>query len=543
MPSDQSAFRITSRLDRWYAGAFALLLALLVTYGLTPRPDFTDAYYHYNIAERVAQGDGFVTDHFWSYVGQPPVTDPPRIEGPSHTYWMPLTTLVSGLSMMLLNQPQSFAAAQLPHALAMAGALYLTYVLGLRFGQARRHGIIAMLMLAAGGYYVNFWGSTDTFALYALIGSWALYLLGRGLQRPAAWTFAAVGVLAGLGHLTRSDGLLLLLTGYAALGWAWLLCPADRLRFGQVLRFAVLMTLPYLLVMLPWALRMLDVVGAPLPVGGLSTAFMTNYDQLFAYPFDMGPQDLFAEGIGAFLETRWIGLSTSVQGFIGVQGYIVLTPLMLIGLWVKRGAFTAPLMLFALGLHAAMILIFPLPGFRGTLLHAAIALMPWWTALSVVGLDSSIDWIARRRRHWRPRTAKRVFSVGLVATVCLLSAIIWKGPYALKTPDFYAEVDALLPADARIMTTDPAELAFWIGRGGAATPNNDMMRIRDVARDYGLDYFLVSGIVYDPDDPTRVRLVQIPTAMRPFDPDDVPDFLTPIPLESRGALLYAIDTR
>jgi hypothetical protein len=61
-----------------------------------------------------------------------------------------------------------------------------------------------------------------------------------------------------------------------------------------------------------------------------------------------------------------------------------------------------------------MTLIFTFPGRHGSLLHSSTALWPWSMALVPAGIAASVDWIAARRRNWRPRQARILFAVGFL---------------------------------------------------------------------------------------------------------------------------------
>src|SRR5690606_23001995 len=124
------------------------------------------------------------------------------------------------------------------------------------------------------------------------------------------------------------------------------------------------------------------------------------------------------------------------------------------------------------GVHVLMTLVFPFPGYRGGLLHSASALVPFWAALGVAGLDDVVDWIARRRRHWNATVAKWIFSVFLVALAIFLSRNIGlAGRVAPRgeMPALYAELVERVPEDARVMINDPAQLYFYTGMAGVVT--------------------------------------------------------------------------
>ncbi len=238
---------------------------------------------------------------------------------------------------------------------------------------------------------------------------------------------------------------------------------------------------------------------------------------------------------GAALSSRWEAFTNNLGTFVAVEGLIVMTPLMLVGLWRRRrDGFLRGFWLYALGLHLAMTLVFPYPGYRGGLFHSASALVPWWSALGVVGLDDAVDWAARRRRHWNAHVAKAIFSIALVAIAVFLSlSTALRNGVPIGTPDLYRTLAAQLPANARVMINDPAQLYYFTGLGGVVLPNEFPDTILDIARKYDVDYLLLEGITDDG------RAAQAPQELWSI-LTSPPDFLTHLPLDVPGARLYEI---
>lgn len=470
------------------AAAF-FVLSLLAAFGITAlvrTPDYTDAYYHFTAAERLARGDGLTVPYLWTYIGAPESLAAGEAV-PSHTYWMPLTSLSAAAGMAVLNAPGDVAAARWPFALMLAGAACVAYWLGRRLGGTRRHAWVAGLLMLASPFYIRWWGAIDTFAPYALVGSLALVGIGLGAERRSVRWFAFAGAMCGLCHLTRADGLVMLIAGVLVIVW-----PRTDLRQRGVLLAALLGA--YLVVMLPWFVRSIGVTGSPLPIGGTQSIWFTTYDDLFAFPPDASPSTMFADGLGAFVESRWLGISTGLQTFVAVEGVIFLTPLMLIGLWRRRTDFTRGVWLAALGTHAAMMLIFPYPGARGGLFHSAAALMPFWMAFAACGVDDAVYWVAKRLPHWKPAVASVIFSALLVLLVWGLSAVFALDALKPKPEaTLYAAVRAALPADARVMSSDPAALYAQTGLTGVVLPNEPPDSIAVLAERYDIDYVLVDG--------------------------------------------------
>jgi hypothetical protein len=322
---------------------------------------------------------------------------------------------------------------------------------------------------------------------------------------------------------------LLLIVGAVTLSWQH---KRDLRRF--LLSFSAL-SVGYLLVMTPWLVRNLNELGAPLPAGGLQGIWFTEYDDIFAYPFNASPQTFFADGTALLLQSRWTALTNNLMRFVAEQGMIILAPLMLIGLGQRRREpFLRAFWLYALGLFVAMTFVFPYPGYRGGLFHSAAALVPFWAVLGVCGLDQAVEWVARRRRHWNARTAKTVFSVGLVIFAVALSLAIIK-PAAVTVAPMYTELTQRLPAGARVMINDPSALYYFTGFGGVVLPNSAPEMILDIARRYHIQYLVLEWVTLSSGDKTLAA----PHALW-FDPNAPPAFLTPLPFDVPDVRLYEI---
>jgi|GEM_PF-502931 len=512
------------------------VLAFVLTYGLVGMPAYPDAYYHYNVAQRVAMGDGFVDDYLWIYIGAPD-----SLPAPSNLYWMPITGFVGSLGMRLFNASDSYQAAQFFLALMTAGVGIITYRLALILGGTTRHAWIAGLLSVIGGFFAVRWGTMDTFAPYAFIGSLALLFIGLGMTaKQRNWLYwILAGLFAGLGHLTRADGLLLILTA-----WAVLLFPFDFIRgkFAVLLKQRVMwfgiVTVFYVVAMSPWFIRNLNEIGTILPVGGTQSIWFTEYNDLFNYPPDASPDKLFADGLDIFIDSRWVAFTNNLGTFVAVEGLIVLTPLMLIGLWRRRdNLLLRGFWIFTVGIHLAMTFVFPFPGYRGGLFHAVAALIPFWMVLAMLGLDDVIDWIATRRRAWKAQTAKPIFSVmmlfiGIAITVTV--ALPARVPAQQGIGRLYEGIQERLPQSARVMINDPAQLYYFLGMGGVSIPNESVEIVPTIAEQYDIDYLVVELVTED----GFIGAAPLPFQ---FDANNPPDFLEPIPFDNRKDVrLYAI---
>lgn len=505
----------------------ALPAAFFAVYWTNTQPNYTDAYYHFNAAVRLAKGDGLVDDYLWTYIGAPDA-----IPAPSHLYWMPGTSLIAAAGMWLFNASGQYAAAQLGLALSLWGASLAGVWLGSYFTQSARGAFLAGLLTILGGFFMRFWGVVDTFAPYALVGVWSLIAMGQSIRlTQSAWRWwILAGLLAGAGHLIRNDGLLLLMVGWVVLFWPFGSTSQRTTEFIWRRRFlfAAVFTLSYFIVMLPWFMRNLEVIGTALPIGGTQAIWFTQYDDLFSYPADAS-SGILSTQLNQWLAVRLEALGPNLGTFFAVEGMIVVAPLALVAWWRRRrdpilsGAFW-----FALGIHTAFTLVFPLPGVRGGLLHAVTPLVPFWAALGLAGLEDVVDWVASRRRRWKKQQALTIFTAGLMLIVAAMSLTIAGANRANGgEPPMYAALIEQLPDDARVMINDVAALYYYTGLGGITVPNADPSVIPVLAERYGIMYLVLEE-------------GGIPAPMA-FSPEDRPSFLKPLPFEIPGVHLYAIE--
>src|SRR5260221_7848825 len=169
-------------------------------------PGYTDAYYYFNAGQRLAQGKGLTDVALWTYIG---LLSGSGLPVPSHLYWMPLTSLVAAAAMFIGGP--TFGAARIPFVLMYAALGVTGFGIGVTLGESRRVGWMAGLLTLFGGFFMPYWTSTNTFGLYGLVGSLTLLAMGRGRMTGDLRWYAVGGALAGLAHLTRADGVLMVI--------------------------------------------------------------------------------------------------------------------------------------------------------------------------------------------------------------------------------------------------------------------------------------------------------------------------------------------
>lgn len=455
-------------------------------------PSYFDAYYYTTNAQRLAEGHGFSEEIIWEYL-----SDPDSLPTPSFMYWMPLPSLLAAAGYLISGG--AWRGAQIPFWL-MAGLLpWLSYAINWQLRQQRWQARLAALFTLCGGYYAAYWNQPTTFALFAWTGGGCLLALGMAWSRNTAVPWFLAGILAGLSHLTRADGILLVgVGGLIWLGqvWTWRHTKQVGILSAQVVSLAVFL-LGYLLVMGGWFWRTYQLTGQIMSTVGTQTIFMTTYNDVFSYGRSFDFSTYLAWGGQNILLSKLKAAWLAVQTFIAVTGLTVFTVFMLLA-WVKlgrekeAGRLLRPFTLYAPLLYGVMALIFTFPGQRGSLLHSSTALWPWSMALVVVGIDIAIDWVAARRRVWKPTQAKRLFSGVFVFMFLFITLFVSGGqPLAQEEAAVYAALAADLPADAVVMIGTAPDFYYHTGRRAVSVPNEPPDVLLTIARRYGVDYLVL----------------------------------------------------
>ncbi len=464
-----------------------LLVNLVVAWWVRV-PGYMDSEYYFTTAQRVANGEGWTEPYLWNYLD-----DPEAIPHPSHLYWMPLTTLVAAGPMALFGE--SFRAAQLPFVLLTTVIPILTAMLAYRLHKNSRWAFQAGYFALFSGFYIPYLTSTDTFSLYALLGGVVLWVTSETMRREDLRYWLIPGVLAGLAHLTRADGVLLL-------GLAWIALASSR---KDLLRGTLWLVCGYVVIMSPWFIRNLFVTGRLFPSAAGRTLWLLSYDELFVYPADiLTPARWWQAGIADLLRTRILALGVNLQRLIAENGMIFLAPVMVIGakrFWQKAIVrLTAFYLVLLLGL---MSFVFPFAGSYGGFFHSSVAAMPVLWALAPPGLEVAIGWIGARR-GWKDGSSQVVLSRGAIVLAAIFSGyLFWNkvmGP-SLQEPRWeksmqdYREVGATLrsldPSPDLVAVNNPPGFYLATGVQAVVIPDGSLETLEQVVHRYDVAWVVL----------------------------------------------------
>lgn len=474
----------------------ASLAIRLLTAWLLRQPGYTDAYYYAVGARQLLQRQGFDEPFIWNYL------DPPdRIPHAGYQYWMPLAAMLGWLGMAALGE--SFQALQVPFVLISVLLPLIAYGVALELTGKQRHALLAGWLAVLPGFYTHVLVLPDTFTPFALAGSLCLWATGRGLRAGAVLWFGTAGIAAGLGHLARADGILLvgvvLLAAVAQRPWI------DSQRKGWQHR-AVSLTVAaagYLVVMGPWFARNWQAFGTPLPGSGVPTLFLRTYDDMFAYNRPLTWSTYLDQGWGSILKSKAEALWLNLQRLWVEALLIFLLPFTALGLWrLRRDRLIWPFLLYLPLLFLVMTVLFTFPGMRGGLFHSGGALLPFLFAAAGPGLEDTVRWAARQFRGWQAQGTWSVFAVGFVALAALVTLLALARAGALsgewdQRDRGYAEIGGWLAehgaTDAVVMVGDAPGFTWHTGHPAIAVPNEPLDVILTVADRYGARYLVLDA--------------------------------------------------
>ncbi len=457
--------------------AFLGLIVSLFIAHFEPFPGYLDSDYYFGGGIQLAQGKGFTEPYVWNYLD-----DPQSLPHPSHSYWMPLASIVAAAGMVVLHQT-NYAAGRLGFLVFAVLVPVISAALAYVFSKRRDLAIVSGLLAIFSIYYAPFIPVSDNYGIYIVLGG--LYFLLCMDRQPRTYLF--LGLIAGLMMLARSDGLLWIGLTILLVLWRFL---SDH-KLGRASINFILALIGFLFIMGPWLWRNERTYGALLAPGAHYLLWLTNYDQTFIYPANqLTMQSWLAQGWQTILSVRLGALRMNLLNAFAAQGGIFLFPFILVGIWRYRKDERVQFASLAwLGLLFVMTVIFPFAGPRGGFFHSGAAVQSVWWALAPLGLESAVG--AARKRGWFTPQAFNVFRVGLVGVAVMMTGVIFYlrvlQPGWGEDEQIYPKVEAMLqqngiePTEV-VMVRNPPGYYLMTGRSAIVIPFGDENSLLTVAK-------------------------------------------------------------
>jgi hypothetical protein len=491
-----------SRLDVWICGLIILLSLLVNLYlgSLIEFPGHGDPCYYLDLARNLHEGRGFVIDYisYFHYFF-------PEVTHPTGEYWMPLTAMVFRIIYFFTGA--DFRAIQWCAAVVASLIVGLVYLLGrFKLGLPVFWSGAAALFLAVDLdwlYCVIIPQSGIVFVLIVL-PFFLLFDLFCDESFNGRILFIQ-GLLLGLAHLCRPDGILLwgVMLFFAAMH-AW-----NRRSFAPFFRQVSIIAAGYFLVTGPWFIRNLAVFGRPLPVPSSRFPFLTDYEQIFACSTDFGLRSLLDWGIRAIIQSKCDESIRNLEQLFHFRRLFLVGLLAAIGSLKRFKSMRAGLLYLGI-LWGVMSFVITLPGSRashGSFAHALPALLPFLVLGFAAGARTLAELFSRKAAGATSPLSvlKSVAFVGLHAVIGLsfcysLFAVRELYGYndAMVVRDIrglHANLTAIgkiLPANAVIMTRNPWEVFYVTRRKSVQIPWDGLTDFLEIARRYKVTHLLLT---------------------------------------------------
>lgn len=487
-----------------YATLFLINLIVLLGISLfQPVPGYMDAEYYYAGAIRLYEGYGFTEEMLWNYLD-----DPSGTPHPSHTYWMPLVSILGAAGMKIAGADSYLAARLIPFIIALFLPLAVA-AWSIRTQPDPKLAYLSGLLAIISAFYLPYLTHTDSFSLVMALGM-LFFIFVHQIEKRAhqIWILffsLGLGFISGLMHLSRADGILWLLVSLLYIFWLSRAQTNEATPHmpGKALAAAIF---GYLMVMGPWFWRNYQLFGSFLAPGNFQALWLTTYDELYRYPASsLNMQNWLVSGWANILTERLNALVSNLQTVLAVQGEVFLFPFILLGLWsYRREKFIQlAIILWAL-LLIIMTILFPFAGARGGFFHSAAALQPVFWLAAPLGLERALDWAAKKR-NWNREQAGRVFQPALVALALLLTLLVilgnpshqraglseWGNRYAqyLLVEDVLQEHGSA--PDDIVMVNNPPGFYVATRRPAVSIPYGDLETVLAVAERYQVMYLLL----------------------------------------------------
>ncbi len=471
---------------------------------LKPYTGYMDADYYYSVASNLFTGKGFEDYLLWNYL-----TDPVQIPIPAASYWMPAATVPAYLGMLLFGQDTLFAA-RIPFILLFALSSSITALVSWSVFRNKTYALASGGLVLLSGYYLKFVSVPDGFTILFICGAGLVFLLHKRNEFNPLLFSAGMGIVCGIIHMTRADGLLWF---FLAAGFVFFQLIRSKMKYGSSLAWKVIAPMVlfaggYLFISGWWYYRNWQYYGSLMPHGGLRGLWLTAYKDLFIYPAQVLTAGRWLDsGVSTILLDRLKAIGLNLITFIAVGGLIFLIPGLIPGIKAIEDQAQRRFWYIGFGLvFLIMSIVFPYAGARGGFLHSLAIIQPFLWMILPVGISRFIQSVVKNRISPDYSEGKIVPGILIIAFIISIFLIIndRQQPPAITQANLwqeYLDVNQLLISDGAstdqgVIVANPA--AYYAGsqRTAIMIPTGDSIEIVTLSKRFHAPYLIVS--VYSP---------------------------------------------
>jgi hypothetical protein len=465
-----------------YAGfTVASLIILVALASIQTAPGYMDAEYYYGMGLRIANIQGFSEPFLWNYL-----SDVDSIPHPGFTYWMPMPALISAAGIWISGL-HSFVGGKVIHVLLGALIPGLAVAVTHQLTKDKTAAALAGLLALFPVFYNAFLVTTDSFGIIMILGG-VFYLLTR--RREKVSHLLGLGIVSGLIHLSRADGLLWLLAGI------YITISGREKRVKGTLSVVA----GYLVIMASWFARNYVNLGQLMPAGLSSTFWLSEYNDIFIFSTsELTVQNWLSLGLNTILSNYLDAGLSNLSTAILVQGQIILMPLICVGAWKhRRDRGIQAAFLVWIGIFLVMSVVFPFAGMRGGFLHSSAAFQTLVWGLAASGFFVVIEW-GVQRRNWEKSKAGFVFGGLLVVMIAIAAFFVFadrviggdiENPVWNQSQSQAKQVAMCLEGyslteDELVMINNPPGYFVASGSSSIVIPNGGVDEVLTAAEKYG----------------------------------------------------------
>lgn len=487
------------------------MLALVIRLALARLASFPiseDGAYYLTVARRLVEGQGLTTQTLWSYS-----TPPLALPRPAFEIWMPMSSLVSALAMVVFGT--GFDAAQIGHAVLGATIAPLAWLVArdacqtLRVPQDRWSAVSVASGALVGivSFFALSSADPDSTTPFLVFGTASALLLKATLSSQRATVRVGLGLVLGLAYLSRQEAIWI---GLTCLILAWIslktrYAGSGSLEIKDLMGWLMPVILGGLLVVGPWLLRQWFSFGTALPGQALENALHIKGEDIFAWLDRPSLQRYVAIGLPSMLEGRASAIAhqflfvVATLGFpIGVTGVIgcfALRDRLLVG-------HSIPLLVLLLSgaiTFFVTAILFPVATLWGTFRHSAGPGLVGLTIISIIWVDGLLVRYARWR-DWRGDAKWTGFAMlgSLAIIFCVIQGIAWRDGAAANERQVTVVASILRDGEDRasqerkpIISDRVMWLGLYLDTPLIALPDEPLANVVDLAKRFGSDTMVV----------------------------------------------------
>lgn len=479
------------RFDLIFLYLFSLLF-LSINLFFQKAPGYMDSEYYYLGGRQLSDGEVSLPV-IWNYLD-----DPETLPHPLFSYWMPLASIVSGISMTIFGS--TFNGSRIVLLLLAAGLAPFTYYVGYKITANRFASIIAGSIAIFSGYYFKLLTIPETVVISIYLGAIFFIfaekiLLNSDLPKNQFIKIFILGIVSGLLHLSRVDGIIFLLLGIFVIFY-YLITNKTNLKLTLWFSSFLVFVAAYSLIMSWWFFNNLNSFHSIFSPASSRAMWIATYDDTFIYPASqLSPGYWIQNGLALRATQILEAIKLNFGTLLGVQLLIVGLPLFIVG--IKRNFRNLLLrigIIHLLLIFFIMTFIFPLAGPRGGFLHASSANQVILWIIIADGLQGFLEW-GIRKRNWKLQRSQKMFGSGFILIILIFTFIIYKndvigdGEFGKWQRDYqkYENIEAIISeysVDKQdvIMINNPLGYHYSTERWSVVMPNSDPEKLMELVK-------------------------------------------------------------